>query len=197
MKISGLILAAGKSSRMGSPKALVKYRGLSFLEQAAKALHNSDRLHEIRVVTGAFGDEVEEECRRLSLSFVRNDRYEEGLMTSLQCGLHSLDPTCDAALIHLIDQPLIKADLISALLDSFLEARKSSPWTLGRPMYENVPGHPCLIERSHFFEIFAQEAFDQGAAFLFQKYPFWRHQVLTTQAITDFDTPDFVDTEAI
>ena len=89
MSIGVIILAAGGSSRMGSPKQLLSYRGQSLVRHAANAALESvaDR---VVVVIGGYADEVRNELEALPLSIVENRSWQTGMSSSIRAGLQEL-----------------------------------------------------------------------------------------------------------
>src|SRR5512140_3380604 len=108
-KIAAIILAAGRSSRMGQPKMLLRWGESSVLETVVSTIKRAG-LHDIFVVTGA-GHERIEELLGTSVQCLHNPRYEAGeMLSSIQLGIASLDQGYEAALILLGDQPQVQVD---------------------------------------------------------------------------------------
>src|SRR5258708_4898831 len=101
LKVGGLLLAAGGSTRFGSPKQLALFQGKTLLSRAAEAIAASG-CSTIVVVLGAFAEECEKEIEGLELNVVVNDRWETGIASSIKTGLAkliALEPDIDAVLI--------------------------------------------------------------------------------------------------
>jgi molybdenum cofactor cytidylyltransferase len=138
VKLAGLILAAGRSSRMGSPKALLTLGGETFLDRLIDAFHDCDP---IVVVLGHERDAVLAGIRRAELArFVVNADYDRGQLSSLQCGLQALPPEVDAVVFTPVDHPNIDAatiGLVTAALDGSA--------LVAVPRYQGRHGHPVAF----------------------------------------------------
>jgi len=149
VKLAGLILAAGRSSRMGSPKALLTLDGETFLDRLIEAFHHCDP---IVVVLGHDRDAVLAGIRRPELArFVVNADYDRGQLSSLQCGLRALLPEVDAVVFTPVDHPNIDAatvGLLAAALDS-------GPALVAVPRYQGRHGHPVAFRSSLIPEFLA------------------------------------------
>jgi molybdenum cofactor cytidylyltransferase len=153
---AGLILAAGESRRMGSPKALLDYRGSTFLD-ALIGLFGA-RCSPVIVVLGAAAEEIRAGVR-LPAAFVFNPDYARGQITSMQCGLRAVPPEAEGVLFTLVDHPAVAPATIDALLT--LSRRKPAP-LLRVPRYRGRRGHPVWIARELIPEFLALP--DDGAA---------------------------------
>lgn len=195
-QLEAVILAAGQGARMGAAKPLVRFEGLTFLARVSEALARSEAVARTSVVVGAYAEAVTAECRRLALPVIPNPAYETGLLSSLQAAIHHVlareaetGRRCDALLVSLADQPLVKAKTLQALKAAYISAPATI--TLLRPTYRGRPGNPCVLGREHFEEILAQRPRDQGAAFLFAAHPSRVHLVEVDDpgVSVDFDRP--------
>ncbi|MGH2819803.1 MAG: nucleotidyltransferase family protein [Actinomycetota bacterium] len=156
--ISGLVLAAGTSSRLGTPKQLLDFRGQPLLQHVVDAACAA-RLDEVVVVLGHEADRIEAALRLPERArAVRNVDFAFGQATSLRFGLEALDPRSEAVVILLGDQPHMAVGLI----DSILDARGSSGAPVVRARYEGAPGHPVLVARSEWAALGGVEG-DRGA----------------------------------
>ncbi len=142
---AGLILAAGESRRMGSPKALLRYRDTTFLDALCRLL--AKQCSPIIVVLGASADEIR--ARSASpATFVVNAAYLSGMTTSLQCGLRAVPPDAGGVLFTLVDHPAVSPETIARLL--------SPPFPLLRvPRYQGRRGHPIWFSRELIAEFLA------------------------------------------
>ena len=130
--ITGIILAAGESRRMGFPKALLRYRDESFLDTLIGLF--SARCQQVVVVLGAEAERIRAESRRQA-DFVLNPEYRTGMTGSLQCGLRARSANAEGVLFTLVDHP--------AVLPATLDALIASPRPLLRvPRYRGKRGHP-------------------------------------------------------
>src|SRR4051812_20742307 len=109
--IPGIVLAAGKSSRMGRTKALLNVGDGIFLSRVIQTLRDGG-VHDITVVVGADADAIRSAVARMPhpVRVVDNPDYEQGQLSSLTAGLQAVDaPGVTAALVTLIDVPLVSS----------------------------------------------------------------------------------------
>jgi molybdenum cofactor cytidylyltransferase len=166
--ISGIILAAGTSSRLGRPKQLLPLAGKPLLQHAVDAAHQAG-LDEVVVVLGHEAGEV---AATLSLPegarTVFNPNYVEGQSSSLRAGLQAVSTEARGAVVLLGDQPGITPEAIRAVVRSFEEA--------GGPVvqaaYGGRPGHPVLFDRRIWPEVETVEG-DVGARDILSGHPEW------------------------
>ena len=154
--IPALVLAAGKSSRMGRTKALLPIgaSGETFLTRIVRVLREA-AVDRIVVVIGGDAAAVRASLPRddASLTAVENPHYEEGQLSSLLVGLHAVEQRFDdveAVIVTLVDLPLISAATTRAVLDAF-RATPTAP--LVRPRRGERHGHPAIFNRSIFGEL--------------------------------------------
>ena len=150
--IAAIILAAGESRRMGSPKALVPYRGLTFLEHLLAATRHP-RIGITRVVLGRDADQIRTELRLSPSQILINDNWENGPLSSIHVALHSLENEKDveAAILCLVDHPLITIHLVGELIAAFDRTNKS----IILPVYKSRRGHPVMFRKTLFPELLA------------------------------------------
>src|SRR5207249_1881828 len=113
--ISAIVLSAGKSERMGRPKALLPFRGRTFLENILDAIARSSIEHTV-VVVGHHRQEIESSIKVPRLVF--NPIYEQGMVTSFQAGIRELPKTTTDAFLFLVDHPVVETETIEALIPS-------------------------------------------------------------------------------
>jgi molybdenum cofactor cytidylyltransferase len=154
--IPGLVLAAGKSSRMGRTKALLPIgsSGETFLTRIVRVMREGG-IDRIVVVIGGDAAAVRASLARddASLTTVENPRYEDGQLSSLLVGLHAVEQRIDdveAVMVTLVDLPLISPATTRAVLDAF---RKHPDAPLVRPRRGQRHGHPVIFNRSIFGEL--------------------------------------------
>jgi molybdenum cofactor cytidylyltransferase len=141
-KIAGLILAAGESRRMGSPKALLPYQGATFLDTLIALF--SARCSTVIVVVGAGAETIRRAIHR-DAEFVYNRDYLSGQTSSLQAGLRAIPSSAEGVLFTLVDHPSVSGETIDRLL--------APPFPLVRiPRFEGERGHPALFRRDLFPE---------------------------------------------
>ncbi len=192
--LSGLILAAGRSERMGQPKQLLLLRGKPLVQYAIDAALES-KLDEVVLVLGHRADEV---CAAIQvpdgapLRVVINDDYEEGQGSSLREGLRNVDPKAAGAAILLADQPGVDAALIDRIAGAF---RAAEPSVL-RPVFqgvdgERVPGHPVFLAHRIFDGVIHEVRGDLGLRGLLPTHPEWLEELLLDEPPPpDVDTPE-------
>ena len=139
--ITGVILAAGKSGRMGEWKPLMQYQGKSFLQNILGKLLRV--CNSVIIVTGAHHEKLEAFGGTPAVQLIHNQNYESGMLTSLQTGLSIVQT--EFALSHFIDQPHLP---IQFYYDFLLCASPNPNWT--QPQYRYRAGHPLLFRRDVF-----------------------------------------------
>ena len=185
IKIAGIILAAGSSSRMGKPKQLLPFGKTTLLGQV---IHNARQsiLYEIIVVLGHGADKIQQ---RLDLSGTRtilNPAYPTGQSASLKAGLEAVSDPCQGIIFLLGDQPLVRADIINHLVFRFADF----PDKIIIPCFEGQRGNPVILPRSLFPHISSLSG-DKGARALFDRF---KHLILRVPVadpaiLMDVDTP--------
>ncbi len=189
--ISGIVLAAGASTRMGRPKQLLPLAGAPLLQHVLDQAAASC-LDEVIVVLGHRAEEVWPALRVPSgrrLRLAVNPDYAQGLSTSLCAGLRSASPRAIAAAVLLGDQP----GVTPALIDRVAAAFRAGDSPVVRPVYRRagrrpVPGHPVVLARSVWPEVDALTA-DEGVRALLAAHPDWLLVVpLDEEPPADIDT---------
>jgi molybdenum cofactor cytidylyltransferase len=147
--VAAIILAAGRSSRMGSHKLLLPYKGrliVNWVLAAASASHADP----VIVVLGHEAKRVEAALRaeRRYLTFP-NPTYAEGMSTSVRIGLAATPKEVDGAIILLGDQPLITAEIINSLIAESARA----PDAIIAASYQGRRGNPVLFPHAFFAEL--------------------------------------------
>lgn len=155
--IAAIILAAGASTRMGRPKQLLDWGGRPLVRLAAEQALAA-RLDEVLVVVGGASDAVAAALAGLPLRIVANLDYAAGQSTSLRVGVAALDPSVEAAIIMLGDQPFVTAAIVERLVAEWHATRAP----IIAPLYRGRRGNPVLFARAIFPELLAI-AGDQGA----------------------------------
>jgi molybdenum cofactor cytidylyltransferase len=185
--ISGIILAAGESRRMGSPKALLGYQGKTFIERICNAFLMAG-VDELIVVLGARADELQRAIPvHPQLRTVVNPRYFQGQLSSLMTGIGALSPESEAVIVNLVDHPLIAVETIRALIASF----RVEPLPILIAAYHGKRGHPVLFSSQVYGEILAAPL-DQGAKVVVRKDPSRVRELQLDDPgiLADIDTPE-------
>lgn len=147
--VSGIILAAGESSRMGSPKPLLKIGEKCFVQHIVDVLIAS-RVLDIVVVLGADSKAIQTQLNWFKGKTVINEEWEKGQLSSIVAGLRAVDQKdLHGVLIWPVDRPLVSEHVIVGMLHQFWTKHKQ----IIVPVYQNQRGHPVLVGRSLFEEL--------------------------------------------
>ena len=186
-EIAAVVLAAGRSTRMGSNKLLKEIKGKPMIRGTVEAVLQS-HASPVVVVTGHDEGQVREVLKDLPVAFTSNPDFADGLSTSLAAGVAKLPATADGALMVLGDMPLVPPQTLNRLIASFDPAHGHS---ICVPVYQGERGNPILWGRQHFSEFEGLKG-DRGARVLLVvnsanvvEVPAGNEGVLT-----DFDTPE-------
>jgi nicotine blue oxidoreductase len=199
VRVAGILLAAGEGSRLGQPKALVEVGGQTLAQRGA-AMLASGGADPVLVVTGPVRASVP------GAWTVRNLDWRTGMGSSLVAGLHALDldsgpgdapvgpvpadgswGEVGAAVIALADQPLVGADSVRRLIDTFAAGA-----SVAVAAYDGKPRNPVLIAREHWAAVIEMAVGDTGARPFLRAHP----ELVTlvecgdTGSPFDIDTPD-------
>jgi molybdenum cofactor cytidylyltransferase len=155
--LAAVILSGGASSRMGVPKALLPYRGGTFLEHLLKVTDHP-RIGWRRVVLGADAQAIAEGVELSVDEVVINEKWEAGQLSSIQAGVRSLPAGTDGMLLCLIDHPLVTVELLGALVERFYESSTS----IVLPVYKGRRGHPVIFA-SRLYEELLSAPLETGA----------------------------------
>jgi molybdenum cofactor cytidylyltransferase len=173
LPVTGIILAAGMSTRFGRPKQLLDLAGKPMLQHLVDAAAAAP-LDELVLVLGHLADRVEAAVRRPAhLRVVVNPRYAEGLATSVLAGLRAARPDAGAAVILPGDEPEIRAEAIRAVV----EAWRAGGGPVVQASYGGEGwGAPQLVDRSVWPEVERALASggDEGARRVWAAHPEWR-----------------------
>jgi len=152
---AGLILAAGESSRMGSPKALLEFRGQTFVDRLIRCF--SEYCSPVIVVLGNEPEVVRAGVRSpVKAVFVLNTDYQRGQFSSMQCGLRAVPADADGVLFTPVDHPNVERATVAKLVAS------GAPIAI--PQYIGRHGHPVLFSRSLIPEFLALPSDSQARA---------------------------------
>jgi molybdenum cofactor cytidylyltransferase len=163
--IAGLILAAGESSRMGTPKATLTYRGMTFLELIVRTLREGG-FERIVVVLGHQAEDIQRQAEIEPAQVVINPDYRSGQTSSLQVGLRALmEDELEAILLCLVDHPAVSEETVRRTVAAFRQC--GAPVVI--PAYYGRWGHPVLLSRQVFDELLALDC-DAGADSVVRKY---------------------------
>jgi molybdenum cofactor cytidylyltransferase len=189
--IAAVVLGAGRSSRMGGPnKLLAEIGGRPLIRHVVDAALAS-RARPVVVVTGHQRDKVEAALAGLSVKFVDNPYFADGLGTSLKAGIAALPADVDGAIVCLGDMPQVDAALIDRLIGAFDPDHGA---LVVVPTIDGKRGNPVVWSRRFFPDLMAVEG-DVGARYLIGRYTEAVAEVpLTgTAVLTDVDTPEALE----
>jgi molybdenum cofactor cytidylyltransferase len=179
-----IILAAGESKRMGFPKMLLPFKGITMLENVIRNVTGS-AVDNTLVVLGAQRETLTELVSKSSVTCCFNDNYKEGMLSSVKCGFRNLPSDFQAVLVFQGDQPLISPKVINNVIEGY----RSHDMGIVIPVYKRKRGHPILIGRKYLYEI---EMLDnkEGLRSLSQKFSEDVLEVETDDPgiLRDFDT---------
>jgi molybdenum cofactor cytidylyltransferase len=185
-EIWGIILAAGESKRMGTPKMLMPYKGKTIIENVIATVTSSDADRTI-VVLGSGSGDIQKIVELMPIEYCINENYKEGMLSSVKCGFDNLPERFEAALIFLGDQPMVEVSVINGLIEAYHSSGKG----IVMPVYGNKRGHPLMIGSKYRDEI---EKLDEGQGLraLSQKFPddVLEIEVNTSTILKDIDTLD-------
>lgn len=188
MGIGVIILAAGGSSRMGTPKQLITYRGQTLVRRAAQVALDSvcDR---VVVVIGSNAEEIRDELDDLPLSVVENQSWQNGMSSSLRAGLEEIlsadaADDLDGVVIMLCDQPFVTVEVLNKLISTHRETGKP----IVASTYGTTRGVPAFFSPDLFADIALLRA-DEGARRIIAAHPEKLATIKFAQGAIDVDTP--------
>ena len=146
--LSAVVLAAGRSSRLGRPKLVLKVGGEPILGMVLKALRESS-VNEVVVVLGGDAGAIRSAVKFEQEKIVSNPGYESGMSSSLKLGLVRASEAADAVVIVLGDQPFLSAHTVDKLADGFRRAGAR----IVVPVFHGRRGNPVLFAKSMFNEL--------------------------------------------
>lgn len=188
--IAIIVLAAGSSSRLGKSKQLLHYQGETLIKKVVKTASTLSENQTI-VVTGFLHQELIEELKDFPVRFVRNPDWQEGMGSSIQTGIKTLQKLensdqIDAALFLLSDQPLITSGYLNQLIAHFYLDKNSMITATG---YAGTQGVPAIFDKSVFPEL-EQLSGKSGAQKIFKNHPQQLATLLFKDAAIDIDTEE-------
>jgi CTP:molybdopterin cytidylyltransferase MocA len=179
-QVAGILLAAGQGSRLGQPKALIDVGGRPLAARGVALLRDGGAAPVI-VVTGATAVDLP------GVLTVHNPRWRTGMGSSLAAGLATVPDQCSAAVVALVDQPLVGTQSVRRLL-----AAHQAGASVAVAAYAGRPRNPVLLAREHWPEVIALAAGDSGAREFLRAHP----DLVTLVECGDTGRPDDIDTPA-
>ena len=177
-RIAGVLLAAGEGTRLGRPKALVEVAGTRLVDRGVALLRDGGTAPVV-VVTGAV------DVPLLGVITVHNPEWRSGMASSLAAGLGALPDGCAAAVIALVDQPLIVPAAVRRLVAAYLDGAGIAVASYGGKLR-----NPVLLARDEWAGVLALATGDVGARPYLQAHP----DRVTAVECGDIGRPDDVDT---
>jgi molybdenum cofactor cytidylyltransferase len=192
VRVSGIVLAAGQSSRIGGTKQLLRFRGTTILGQV---LANAGRslLDEIIVVLGHDAPEIQRQVDLEGVKVVLNEDYQQGQSSSLKAGMNHVSNRSHAAMFLLGDQPLVDEGVINAVIRGY--EKSSRPIVI--PVFAGQRGNPVVIGRELFGELTAAAQGDAGARVLFNRHADVIHHVEIDSRFIHMDVDTMEDYDSL
>jgi molybdenum cofactor cytidylyltransferase len=189
--VAAIILAAGRSTRMGGPNKLLAELGGKKLVRIVTEQALASKASGVIVVTGHQAAEVEKSLQGLKVKFVRNPDFAAGLASSVKAGIAAVPGNADGAVVCLGDMPLIDAHLIDRLIEAFAPDRGH---LIVVPVSDRKRGNPVLWSRRFFNELMTLDG-DIGARHLIAKHSEAVAEVAVEGhgAFLDIDTPQALE----
>jgi molybdenum cofactor cytidylyltransferase len=151
LPLAAAILSGGESRRMGSPKALLPYRGKTFLEHLLEVTRHP-RIGITCVVLGAQAEEIGKVLRNYPGNVLVNHEWHLGQLSSVQTAIRSLPPKGTGGLLLCpVDHPLISAAFVGRLIEAFDASRKA----IVLPTFRGRRGHPVIFRSTLYRELLA------------------------------------------
>lgn len=180
-----IILAAGKSSRLGSPKQLLNYKGKNLLQLSIDAALESFA-EKVIVVLGAEKEQIEQNLDQSKIYLIHNKNWQSGMASSIHSALENLKsiiPNAQGAIFMVCDQPFVNAELLNKLIEKHLENGKK----IIASSYDDTLGTPSLFHKNLFQELSELKG-DVGAKSLIKKYKDDAESVAFELGSIDIDT---------
>lgn len=182
--IAGIVLAGGRSERMGRPKALLEIEGVTFLERAVRALRAAGCAEVVVVLppgAQAAGEEAESAGGRVAWTGGGEQ------IDSLRAGLRALGQAVEAVVVHPVDHPLVQPETVAALIAAF--RARGAPIVV--PVCAGERGHPVLFSSRVFSELLAGRG-PEGARSVVYAHDAELEEVTVEDrgVLADLDTPD-------
>ena len=184
--IFAIVLAAGESRRMGTPKLLLPFGDKTIIEHIVDNIQQS-KADKILVVLGSHREEIRNKLADRPVITAVNQNYKEGMLSSIQAGFESLPSESTAVLINLGDQPLIPHTVLDLLIDAYDHTHKG----IILPVLQKQRGHPILIDMKYRKEVLNLSP-DIGLRALVHNHPedVYEVDVDTPHILKDIDKPE-------
>jgi molybdenum cofactor cytidylyltransferase len=184
--ICAIVLAAGRSSRMGSQKLLLPFAGKTVITHIVDQLLASV-IDKVYVVVGHEPNRIAKELSGRPVTIVTNPDYESGMLSSVRVGFEALPADCETVLVALGDQPSLASEMVDNMVRSFIKSGKG----ILMPLYNGKRGHPIIVARHYQQEILTH--YDEiGLRGLLYAHPddIFELKVSTSSVLQDMDYPE-------
>jgi len=183
MGIGAIVLAAGGSSRLGTPKQLLTFRGETLVRRAAKAALESF-CERVVVVVGNHAQRMRQEIGDLPVLVVENEDWQSGISSSIRAGLEEISSQ-DGVVITLCDQPFMTAAVLNELISTHCKTRRA----IVASTYGTTRGVPAFFAAELFNELLSLTK-DEGARRIIASHPEKVATVNFPQGVIDIDTAE-------
>jgi CTP:molybdopterin cytidylyltransferase MocA len=177
-RVAGVLLAAGEGRRLGNPKALVELGGVRLIDRGVALLREGGTAPVVAVLGAAV-------VELLGVITVHNPDWRTGMGSSLAAGLGSVPVSAEAAVVALVDQPLVGSGSVRRLIAAYRVGAR-----VAVAAYHGQPRNPVLLAREHWPAAIALAAGDVGARPFLRAHP----DLVTLVECADTGRPDDVDT---
>ena len=184
--VGAIVLAAGASTRMGTPKQLLDFQGRSFLRHTVEIVVASI-CKPIVVVLGAYAEKIRPEVNHLPVLVVENPQWQDGMGASIQVGMTALNAATEeieGVVLTLCDQPFVSCDVINQLVAAY----HSTGQGIIASEYAGTLGVPALFSRKFFSDLLNLQT-TSGAKQVIKKYSHEVFPLPFAAGAIDVDTP--------
>jgi Uncharacterized MobA-related protein len=184
--IWAILLAAGESSRMKTPKMILPFGKSTIIESVIANVAASDA-GKMVVVLGSWKEEILQVIEKHNVNMCFNENYRQGMLSSVQCGLRFIPGASKGALICPGDQPMVDKGIINMVISAF----KSTGKGIVIPTHEKKRGHPVMIDSKYYDEILNLKPAETLKRIM-DDHPDDIEEVETgfSSVLKDIDTPD-------
>jgi len=187
INIPVIFLAAGGSERMGHPKQLLPWGNQTLIEHQINTLLKTEK--PVNVVLGAHAEQIIPIIEKFNIEIIINNSWEMGMGTSVNAGIKYVTENCpdsEGVLIALLDQPLITAEYLKKVLDSFQPEKQQIVVSAAQSGWK---GAPTIFDK-HYFEELKNLDGDKGAKTILQTHPQNVKSVACGKIAEDMDTKE-------
>jgi CTP:molybdopterin cytidylyltransferase MocA len=161
--ISAILLAAGRSRRMGAFKPLLPFGDRTVIECCLNNL-GAAGVEDVVVVIGHRAEDIRAQLKHLAVTFAINPDPDSEMSASIACGVAAVSPSAKGLIVALVDHPAVPAEIIEVLIDEWRGGAR-----LVQPEHEGRGGHPVLVDLSYHDELLALDP-ESGLRALFDAH---------------------------